>query len=218
MKKRESNGVTRREFVTAAGGMLLASKVSAASVAAEKARRESLTGKDSSPVNKRKIPIGVFDPAFPDVPLDAMLDKVVSYGLEAMEIGTGGYSGNSHCPVEELLDDPAKARAWKKKFDDRNLRIGALSCHGNPVHPDAEHAGRDAQTFKRTVLLAERLEVPVIVGFSGCPGASPADKTPSWITYRWPPEFNEGLKWQWEQKLVPYWKEAAKFAEMCTSG
>jgi sugar phosphate isomerase/epimerase len=62
------------------------------------------------------------------------------------------------------------------------------------------------------VVLAERMEVPVIVGFSGCPGGSPTDTMPNWVTYRWPPEYKSMLEWQWKEKVVPYWKEAAKFA------
>jgi sugar phosphate isomerase/epimerase len=80
------------------------------------------------------------------------------------------------------------------------------------VHPDRKIAERDDQSFRRTVLLAERLDVPVIVGFSGCPGGSPEDKQPNWATYRWPPEFDQTLKWQWNEKVIPYWKEAVKFA------
>ena len=162
--------------------------------------------------NLRKIPIGVFDPVFDKLSLDEMLDKVAGYGLEAMEIGTGGYPGNHHCPVEELLADPAKLRAWKKKFDDHKLTVAALSCHGNPVHPDVKIAARDAETFRRTVLLAEKLGVQVIVGFSGCPGGSPTDTMPNWATYRWPPEYAQILDWQWKEKVIPYWRDAAKFA------
>jgi sugar phosphate isomerase/epimerase len=62
------------------------------------------------------------------------------------------------------------------------------------------------------VLLAERIGVKVIVGFSGCPGGSPTDTQPNWITYRWPEEYNQMLQWQWKEKVVPYWTEAAKFA------
>ena len=141
-----------------------------------------------------------------------MIDKVSALGLEAIEIGTGGYPGASHCPVDELLADPAKAKAWVKKFEDRGIRVATLSCHGNPVHPDAKHAARDAEIFRKTVLLAERIDVKVIVGFSGCPGGSPADTQPNWITYRWPEEYDAMLQWQWKEKVVPYWKEAAKFA------
>jgi len=161
---------------------------------------------------KRKIPIGVFDPAFPDLSLDEMIEKFSAWGVEAVEIGTGGYPGTKHCPVSELLDDSAKLRAWKKKFEDRNIQVATLSCHGNPVHPDSKVAQRDAEFFKRTVLLAERLGVQVIVGFSGCPGGTPTDSMPNWVTYRWPPEYAQMLDWQWKEKVIPYWKEAAAFA------
>jgi sugar phosphate isomerase/epimerase len=165
-----------------------------------------------SKARSRKIPIGVFDPVYADLSLDEMLEKVSALGLEAMEIGTGGYPGNPHCPVEKLLADSSALKAWKKKFEDCRLRVATLSCHGNPLHPDPAIAKRDAETFRRTVELAERLAVEVIVGFSGCPGASASANSPSWITYRWPPEYAEALDWQWKERVVPYWKKAAAFA------
>ena len=218
-KLSNSRTPSRRQFLSATGGVLAAaatSRISSAKAAEFPSTSiQTNAGQNSSSLSTapwKKIPIGVFDPAFPDLSLDQMLDKVAGYGLEAMEIGTGGYPDNHHCPLNDLLADPAKLKVWKKKFDDRNIVIGALSCHGNPVHPDTKIAGRDAQTFRNTVLLAEKLGVQVIVGFSGCPGGSPTDTTPNWVTYRWPPEYGQALDWQWKEKVVPYWKDAAKFA------
>ena len=214
----------RRKFLQRSGALVAASVTASRLVSAlepppphEKSTAGTPPGSvsqqsSSAPANLRKIPIGVFDPVFDELSLDEMLDKVAGYGLEAMEIGTGGYPGNHHCPVEELLADAAKLRAWKKKFADHKLAVATLSCHGNPIHPDAKIAARDAETFRRTVLLAERLGVQVIVGFSGCPGGSPADTMPNWATYRWPPEYAQILDWQWKEKVIPYWKEAAQFA------
>src|ERR1700756_5758374 len=190
------NSVNRREFLTATGTGLAAAAalpatgawavVSDSSVKIDATNREPHT---VSPAGaKKKIPIGVFDPVYEHLSLDEMLDKVSALGLEAMEIGTGGYPGTGHCPIDELLADAAKAKAWKKKFEDRGIQVATLSCHGNPVHPDEKHAARDRESFRKTVLLAERLGVRVIVGFSGCPGGTPADTQPNWITYRWPPE------------------------------
>ena len=212
-----STPTSRRDFLTTTGTLLGAAvavpalPMTVASASTGTAEPNALPLQSSS-ASLRKIPIGVFDPVFPDLSLDQMLDKVFGYGLEAMEIGTGGYPGNNHCPVDELLADAGKLKAWKKKFDDHNLAIGALSCHGNPIHPDAKIAARDAETFRKTVVLAERLGVQVIVGFSGCPGGSPTDTMPNWATYRWPPEYAQILNWQWKEKVVPYWKDAAKFA------
>jgi sugar phosphate isomerase/epimerase len=201
---------TRREFLVTASGALggaMATPRSRAELAVQPPGQGMTQAKPL-----RKIPIGVFDPAFPDLTLDELVDKYASLGVEAAEIGTGGYPRSRHCPVEELLADSGKLKDWRKKFEDHNIQIATLSCHGNPVHPDRSIAERDAETFRRTVLLAEELDVKVIVGFSGCPGANPSDKNPNWITYRWPPEYAAALDWQWKEKVVPYWKQAAKFA------
>jgi len=206
----------RRKFLATSGTGLLAATLPITTPLAGEAppiSAESPRVPQASTTNKRKIPIGVFNAdVYKTLSLDAMLDKVSALGVEAMEIGTGGYPNSWQCPVDELLADPAKAKAWLKKFEDHGLRVATLSCHGNPIHPDAKHAATDIETFKKTVLLAERIGVKVIVGFSGCPGGSPADTQPNWITYRWPPEYDEMLQWQWKEKVIPYWKGAAKFA------
>ena len=213
-----SAGLDRRQFLAAGGTGLLAAAIPGSARLPEVAGE--LTPETSLPLRpaqassgaKKKIPIGVFDPVYAKLSLDEMLDKVGALGLEAMEIGTGGYPGANHCPLEEIYNDSAKAKAWVKKFDDRGIRVATLSCHGNPVHPDAKHAAKDAETFRKTVQLAERIDVKVIVGFSGCPGGSPTDTQPNWVTYRWPEEYDQMLQWQWKDKVIPYWKEAAKFA------
>lgn len=201
---------TRRSFLATTGGVLAGAVAAPRNMSASVA--QSNDAETSSPGNRRKIPIGVFDPAFPDLTLDQLVDKYAELGVEAAEIGTGGYPNNKHCPLDDLIADPAKLRAWRKKFDDHNIQIGALSCHGNPVHPDKAHAELDDQTFRKTVQLAEKLDVKVIVGFSGCPGANPTDKNPNWIAYRWPPEYAAAQDWQWKERLIPYWKDAVQYA------
>jgi sugar phosphate isomerase/epimerase len=203
---------SRRDFLTTSSLLAVAAAAPrgasalGAGTVSEQGERPASTG------SLRKIPIGVFDPAFPNLSLDEMIDRFAGWGVEAVEIGTGGYPNSVHCPVKELLDDPSKAAAWKKKFEDRNIQVATLSCHGNPVSPDPKVAERDAESFRHTVLLAERLGVKVIVGFSGCPGGSPTETMPNWITYRWPPEYGQMLDWQWKEKVIPFWKQAAKFA------
>src|SRR5579863_1066373 len=201
---------TRRGFLATTGSVI------AGAVAGPRALSAAVPqlgdANPATPGSRRKIPIGVFDPAFPELTLDQLVEKYASLSVEAAEIGTGGYPNNKHCPIDDLLADSTKLQAWRKKFEDRNIRVATLSCHGNPVHPDKSIADRDAETFRKTVLLAEKLDVKVIVGFSGCPGANPTDANPNWITYRWPPEYAAAQDWQWKERVVPYWKEAAKFA------
>jgi sugar phosphate isomerase/epimerase len=157
--------------------------------------------------------LGVFTVLFGGQPLEKALDYICASGLEAVELGVGGYPGSAHCPVDDLLASKAKAAGYKKRITDRGLEISALSCHGNPLHPDAAVAKEDRETHRKAVRLAEMLGVPVVVNFSGCPGAGPKDTTPNWITCPWPPYFSEALAWQWEKKLIPFWSAEAKFAK-----
>ena len=173
---------------------------------------QSVPNGGSSRPAPRKLPIGVFNPPFRKLSLDEMIDKLSSMGIEAVEIGAGGYTGTPQCPVPELLADPGKARAWKKKFEDRGIQVMALSCHANALYPDPAKAGPFAAQVRQAIQLAGMLEIPTVVGFSGCPGGSPTDTVPNWVTYNWPPEHGAALEWQWKERVIPYWQETAKFA------
>lgn len=157
--------------------------------------------------------IGVFDPVFGKLELEPMLDRVVELGLEAVEIGTGNYPGDARCKPGELLADRSARERFAVAFSERGLVISALSCHGNPLHPDAERARHDDAVYRDTVRLAVELGVDRINLFSGCPGDGPNATQPNWVTCAWPPEFAETVAWQWDEVVLPYWREAAGFAK-----
>jgi sugar phosphate isomerase/epimerase len=156
--------------------------------------------------------LGVFAVLFGDKPFEETLDYVSDLGLEAIELGTGCWPGDRLCHPDELLGNASRMRAFRKAIDSRGLIISALSCHGNPIHPQARIAKRDHAVFEKTLRLAGKLGVETVVNFSGCPGASGSAKDPAWIIAPWPPEFAAMLEWQWKERVVPYWKDAAKIA------
>jgi sugar phosphate isomerase/epimerase len=156
--------------------------------------------------------LGVFDPVFAALDLDTMLDRVVALGLDAVELGTGNYPGAPHCAPADLLADAARRDELLDAFGRRGLIISALSCHGNPIHPDRERAARDDAVFRDTVKLAAALGLERINLFSGCPGEGPGARQPNWVTCAWPPEFGEIVRWQWDEVVIPYWREAGAFA------
>ncbi len=156
--------------------------------------------------------IGVFTVLFQNLPFEEMLDRVVAAGVSAVEIGTGGYSASHHCPVDELLESQSKRQAYMEAITSRGLILSAFSCHNNPVHPDEEVARLADEVFRKTVRLAQLLEVPVVNQFSGLPAGAPGDVMPNWVTCPWPPHFLEILDYQWNEVTIPYWLEAAKFA------
>ena len=157
--------------------------------------------------------LGVFTPVFGTMPLDEVLAKVRGLRhVQALEIGTGGWPGKDHLDIDALLDQKPCADVYRKKIAAAGLTISALSCHANPLHPDAATARTADELFRKTVRLAEQLEVPVVVTFSGCPGDSEGATHPNWVTTPWPPEFLDILEWQWEKRTIPYWTSAARFA------
>ena len=157
--------------------------------------------------------LGLFTPVFQKLSVDELLVELKRYpAITSLELGAGGWPGATHLDVETLLTSTDAVRDFKAKLSAAGLEISALSCHNNPVHPDAAIAALDRTTFEKTVRVAERLGVKTVVTFSGCPGGGPQDRTPNWITAAWPPEFGTALEWQWNERLIPYWQGAIRTA------
>jgi len=148
-------------------------------------------------------------------PLKDVLTKLKGMGTETVEIGAGGYPGKGHCDPKALLADPAQLADFQKTIADSGLTVSALSVHGNPVHPDAAAAKGFDGDFREACVLAGKLGVDTVITFSGCPGDHPGAKYPNWVTCPWPGDFLEILKYQWDDVLIPYWKDAAAFAKSC---
>ncbi|MEC2307388.1 sugar phosphate isomerase/epimerase family protein [Bacillus atrophaeus] len=157
--------------------------------------------------------LGVFTVLFADYTFEEMLDKVQEAGLHAVEIGTGCYPNNHHCPLDELLESAEARESYKKKVTDRGITISAFSCHGNPISPEDSFAKESNETLRKTIKLASFLGVPVVNCFSGTAGDHEGAKHPNWPVASWPNEYGDVLKWQWEKKLIPYWKELGMYAQ-----
>ena len=155
--------------------------------------------------------VGVFTPLLSGLSLDDVIRKLAGLNIQHVELATGNYVGDAHCKLSMLASD-TELIEFKKKLEDHGVTISALSCHGNALHPDPERAQLHREVSRKTILLAEKLGVPVVVDFSGCPGDSPAAKAPNWVTCPWPPEYLEMLRWQWDEVVLPYWTVHAKFA------
>ncbi|MGI6296606.1 MAG: sugar phosphate isomerase/epimerase family protein [Armatimonadota bacterium] len=155
--------------------------------------------------------VGVFTVLFAQRPLEEALDYIAAAGVEMVELGTGNYPGPAHCNPDELLGNKAAQKKLLDAVASRGLEISALSCHGNPVHPNKEFAKSNHEVFRKTVQLAKELGIKTVINFSGCPGDGPNATKPNWVTCAWPPDYAEILEWQWNECLIPYWKEQAAF-------
>lgn len=161
--------------------------------------------------------VGVFSFVFQNLlPFEGALDWIAAAGATSVELGSGGYVaelGTPYCKPEELLHDSSRLQEWGDAITSRGLSISALSCHGNPLHPQEEIAARHRKDITDSILLAEQLGVNTVVTFSGCPGDSDGARYPNWVTCPWPTDFSRLLEWQWREKVVPYWQETAQFAQ-----
>ncbi len=144
--------------------------------------------------------------------LDESLGYLKSIGVTQFELGVGGYPGTKHADAKILSKDEKAREELVATFKKHGMEISALSVHGNSIHPNKDIAASFEEDFRAACVLAGQLGIDRIVTFSGCPGSDPKAQQPSWVTCPWPNEFLEVLDYQWNEVLIPYWKEAVKFA------
>lgn len=148
---------------------------------------------------------------------DKSLGEALAYfremGIQSIEPGCGGYAGKSHVNPAVLLADQEKMADFKQMIADSGLTISALSCHGNPIHPDQTIADDHDKDMRDAVCLCQELGLDTITCFSGCAGDGPDSRQPNWVTCSWPEDYLQVLKYQWNEVLIPYWKEFAAFAK-----
>ncbi|MFS0785170.1 sugar phosphate isomerase/epimerase [Shouchella sp. 1P09AA] len=145
------------------------------------------------------------------MPLEDMLDTVANLGVETLELGCGNWSKAPHLSLDTMLEDSSKRHQFLRMLRERNLSIAALNCSGNQLAPGPSGIEHD-QIVRKTMALADALEIETVVLMSGCPGGSPEDKTANWITHPILPEHTESLRYQWEDVALPYWYELEKDA------
>ncbi len=156
--------------------------------------------------------LGVLTNMLGSWPFEKALELFTSLGIEMVEIGAGGYPGKQHADPAVLLHNETELQKYKDLLKKYNVEISAISCHGNPVHPNRAIAKNFDTEMRQAVLLAEKLGVHQINTFSGCPGDCPSSENPNWVTCPWPNEFGDILNYQWNDVLLPYWAEFVKFA------
>lgn len=147
-----------------------------------------------------------------DMPFEEMLDTLAGLGYESIEIACGNWSKAPHIHLDEMLESEQARKTFLEAIQSRGLQLEALNCSGNQLAPNDE-GKQHQEVVEKTFRLAGLLGVKKIVMMSGCPGGSPEDKTPNWIITSWPPITTQILNWQWNEVLIPYWKETVARAK-----
>jgi sugar phosphate isomerase/epimerase len=142
-----------------------------------------------------------------------VLDAAVAHGVGEIEACAGGHIPTLHYDPVRLAEHRDERERFRASLGDRGLRLCSLSCHGNPLHPDPERANRDHADFVASCRLAGELGVRFVSVLAGLPAGCPEDQTPNWVINSAFPGLDDVYRWQWEQKVIPYWTDAARIAD-----
>ena len=134
--------------------------------------------------------------------LEKMLGHAQRLGVSGVEVNTCGWSRAPHFDLKSMLGNKAAQRSFLKALQERGLEIISLNANGNPLHPTDPAQG---EGLKNTIRVAGEMGIKTVCTMSGLPAGNPTDKMPNWVVSSWPPETQTILKYQWEEKLLPFW-------------
>ena len=154
--------------------------------------------------------IGIVSDSLGHLGFEEMLDAAAGLGIEGIEVNACNWTAAPHLDLPKLRADAGARRSFLQAFETRGLELIALNANGNQLHPT--EGERQSADLRETIRLAGELGVEKVVLMSGLPAGGPEDRTPNWVVSSWPPETQRILKWQWEEKLLPYWHDLAAFA------
>ena len=154
--------------------------------------------------------IAVVTDSLSHLSFEDLLNFATNNGVGGLEFATGNWSKAPHLDLNFLMSDRGARLAFRQAIEAHGLELVALNANGNQLHP--QDGARQDRTLRQTIALAAELNVQTICLMSGLPAGGPDDRTPNWVTSSWPPETSEILDWQWNERLLPYWTELAKFA------
>ncbi len=154
--------------------------------------------------------IGMITDSLGNLSLDEMLRASAELGLETLEFACGNWSSAPHIDLAAMLDSAATRAEFVARIRDHGLTIAALNCSGNPLHPGPQ-GKQHRQVTEDTIRLANLLGIDRVVMMSGLPGG-PGDANPNWIITDWPPECADIQRYQWDDCIIPYWRDLVRFA------
>ena len=157
--------------------------------------------------------LGFVSDSLGNLGFEEMLDQAVRLGVSGVEINTGGWSTAPHFDLSRMKES-AKARAtFRNAFETRGLEIIALNANGNQLHPT--HGAEQMDCLRDTMRIAGEMGIATVCCMSGLPAGAPGDRTPNWIVSSWPPETQAILAYQWNEVLLPAWRELADLGREC---
>ncbi|WP_130874207.1 sugar phosphate isomerase/epimerase family protein [[Pseudopropionibacterium] massiliense] len=157
--------------------------------------------------------LGVYNAILHDRSLEDAIKVIADLGLNGIEINSGGFLPPVHIPeIDEIIADPAAAKAYLARFDGTGVEIAGLNCNGNPLHPNPIIGDKHAEDVRRSIRAAAALGQNRVVTMSGLPGGEPGALHPNWIVNAWNSAALDVLDHQWEI-AARFWSEIDQLAK-----
>ncbi len=134
-------------------------------------------------------------------------------GLRALEVGVCGLGSQpEYCDREKLVKDKGEIRRWLEAFERNDLEISAMIGHGAPLTPDKRAAAEYSRQFRQACEFMGMAGLTRMTLLSGLPEGAEGDTAPNWVAFAEWAYLRDTVEWQWEQRLLPYWREHSKIA------
>ncbi|TCV60281.1 sugar phosphate isomerase/epimerase [Neorhizobium sp. S3-V5DH] len=154
--------------------------------------------------------LGFVSDSLGGVPIDELLDHAKRMGVSGVEVNTCGWSTAPHFDLKAMLGNRDAQKSFLQGFADRGLEVISLNANGNPLHPTDPTQG---EGLKDTIRVAGEMGIKTVCTMSGLPAGSANDTMPNWVVSSWPPETQAILRYQWDEKLLPFWEEIVLLAK-----
>jgi sugar phosphate isomerase/epimerase len=154
--------------------------------------------------------IGMITDSLGDFDFAELIRAAAELGIERLEFAGGNWSSAPHLKLDAMLESEIARKDFIHRVHDYGLDISALNCSGNPLHP-GEHGRRHDEVTRKTIKLASLMGVERVVMMSGCPGGR-GDANANWVVTDWPEEMQTILDYQWNEVLIPYWRDLVAYA------
>jgi sugar phosphate isomerase/epimerase len=158
------------------------------------------------------VRIGVFDDGLGHLGRQDALAWCAARGLEAIEMGVGGWGQGHHLDLDALLREASERDRLLGELADHGLTLSCVNAAGNPLHPDRTVGDDHAARLRGAVELAALLGVDRVVAMSGSPGAPGGSSLGIFASWALNPDFEELAAWQREHAVAPFWRELSAWA------
>jgi sugar phosphate isomerase/epimerase len=142
------------------------------------------------------------------------LELTRSLGILKVEAMGGGHTPRRHYDPLALADSAQARQAFAGSAAEHGIEVVALGCYGNVLDPDASGRRAAREDLAATLRAAAELGIHTVTSNAGCPAGAPGDTAPNWIVHSlFPKRWDEAYRWQWEECVIPYWREVGRLAE-----